>query len=171
MNKIHLIRHAKSSWENAFLADIDRPLNERGIWACELMATHLQDAGLDFSNTFCSPAVRAQSTIALINQHLPEIAIEWKTDKALYCFDSRDLLKWCRTIDESLSEVLIIGHNPALTDLCNELSSSDVKNIPTCGYVQLNAKSACKWQNITVNSFELTRFITPKKLLKSGSIR
>lgn len=163
MKKINLLRHAKSSWENQFLADIDRPLNERGVQACELMASHINDADVNFSNTFCSPAVRAQSTIELISQHLPEIAIQWQTDEALYCFDSGSLLKWCRSLDESISEVLIIGHNPALTDLCNELSSSGVKNIPTCGYAKLTMESECDWQGVSANSFVLTKFIRPKE--------
>lgn len=165
MKKIHLLRHAKSSWENEFLADIDRPLNNRGIRACELMALHINNAGVDFTNTFCSSATRAQSTIELISQHLPEVAIEWHTDQALYCFNSRELLKWCRSLDESISEMLIVGHNPALTDLCNELSNSQVKNIPTCGYAKLVMNNECDWRHISTNSFVLTSFIRPKDLL------
>ena len=166
MKKIHLIRHAKSSWENEFLADNKRPLNARGINTCRFMASHLRDAGLSFTNIFCSPAVRAQSTIELIGKHLPELTIQWQIDKRLYSFDSNSLVKWCRLLDESISEVTIVGHNPALTDLCNMLSNSDVDNIPTCGYVMLEMDKQCLWQNISANCFELTRFLRPKELLK-----
>ena len=171
MKKIHLIRHAKSSWDNEFLADIERPLNQRGINTCRFMAPHIRNAGVSFSNTFCSPAVRAQSTLEQISKHLPDIAIRWQTDEALYCFESQQLLEWCRLLDESISEVVIIGHNPALTDLCNELSNSNVKNIPTCGYVKLEMNSERIWQNISLNSFELIRFLRPKELLKNDSCK
>jgi len=166
MKKIHLLRHAKSSWENELLADIDRPLNHRGIKACAIMAPHINKAGLEFAHIFCSPAVRAQSTIELISRHLPNNSIQWQTEDALYCFDSSELLKWCRSLDESISDVLIVGHNPALTDLCNVLSITNtnipVKNIPTCGYTKLEANSECDWQDVSANSFVLTNFIRPK---------
>ncbi len=167
MKKIHLIRHAKSSWEDSSLADRHRPLNERGMDACHFMASHIAEAGCDFTHVFCSPAVRAQSTIALIDEHLSNKAIQWQIDDALYTFDSANLHRWCRTLDESMSEVVIVGHNPAFTDFCNEVSNSDIRNIPTCGYVQLQTNKECTWRSISEASFELTTFLKPKKLLKT----
>lgn len=166
MKKIHLIRHAKSSWEDESLADIDRPLNERGIRTCRFMAQHIYNAGCHFDNVFCSPAVRARSTLELINRYITEMNIQWQIEEELYTYDSDDLLKWCRSVDESISEFLIVGHNPALTDLCNELSNSDIKNIPTCGYVQLVVRKDCRWREISEVSVELTTFLRPKKLMK-----
>ncbi len=166
MKKIHLIRHAKSSWEDDSLLDIDRPLNKRGIRTCQFMASEIVDAGCRFANVFCSSAIRAQSTIELIDQHLPEIEIQWQIDDALYTFNSANLHRWCRVLDESMSEIVIVGHNPAFTNFCNELSNSDIHNIPTCGYAQLVAKNEGTWQEISETSFELTAFLKPKQLMK-----
>lgn len=165
MKKIHLIRHAKSSWKNPRLADIDRPLNKRGMSTSAFMASPIHKAGCQFTHVFCSPAVRAQSTIATIASCLPEINIEWQTDNALYTFDSNDLYQWCQSLDELISELVIIGHNPAFTDFCNELSHSHIRNIPTCGYAQLTTHSNNTWQQISTTHFELTTFIRPKKLM------
>lgn len=165
MKKIHIIRHAKSSWDHPSLADIDRPLNKRGISTCCFMAPHIAAAGCCFENTFCSPAARAQSTIELISEHLPGTDINWQTDERLYTFDSNDLITWLRSVDESLSEILIIGHNPALTDVCNDLSDSYIDNIPTCGYVQLVAGEDCYWPEISETAFQLSTFLRPKQLL------
>jgi phosphohistidine phosphatase len=166
MKRIHLIRHAKSSWKDESLADIDRPLNDRGIRTCRFTAQHIYNAGCCFNNVFCSPAVRAQSTIEFISRCITEINIQWQIEEELYTFDSEDLLKWCRSVDEAISELLIIGHNPALTDFCNELSNSNIKNIPTCGYVQLTARKDSCWREISEVSVELTTFLRPKKLMK-----
>ena len=38
MKNILLLRHAKSSWKNKGLNDIDRPLNKRGLMDAPLMA-------------------------------------------------------------------------------------------------------------------------------------
>ena len=118
MKKIHLLRHAKSSWKDASLADSDRPLNERGKKTCRFMAQHIAEAGCCFAQVFCSPAVRAQATIERISKCL-DAEIQWQTEKKLYTFESAGIWDWCRSLDESIREPLIIGHNPALTDFCN----------------------------------------------------
>jgi phosphohistidine phosphatase len=166
MKKIHLLRHAKSSWDNTLFDDIDRPLNKRGINSCQLMASPIVEAGCAFNNVFCSPAVRAQSTIALLSNNTPEIPLQWQTDEQLYCFRSARLHLWCASLDESLSEVMIVGHNPAMTDFCNELTNANINNIPTCGYVQLTARRKFNWQQVSNNSFELSHFLRPKDLIR-----
>ena len=166
MKIIHLIRHAKSSWDDASLADIDRPLNRRGMTTCGFMAQHIRSAGCCFEHVFCSPAVRAQSTIELINTSIKDQDIEWRIVNDLYVFDGASILAWCRTLPESISEAVIIGHNPALTDFCNDLSDGNIRNIPTCGYAQLAVTKDSSWQRLTTGSAELIKFLRPKKLLK-----
>jgi phosphohistidine phosphatase len=165
MKKIHLIRHAKSSWKDTSLADIDRPLNKRGLRTCRFMAQHIFDAGCCFDHVFCSPAVRAQLTIGLLNSSLEDVDIEWHTKKKLYTFNSNAILDWCRTVDESISEFVIIGHNPAFTNFCNALSNSAVENVPTCGYIQLVIKKESRWRELAEGAAELVVFLRPKKLM------
>jgi phosphohistidine phosphatase len=164
MKKIHLLRHAKSSWEDASLADSDRPLNERGRKTCGFMAQHIAEAGCCFAQVFCSPAVRAQTTIELLSSALPGSVVQWQTAEPLYTFESAAIWDWCRSLDESISEPLLVGHNPALTDFCNQLSGSAVNNIPTCGYAQLVIKKECCWRQLAEGSADLTVFLKPKKL-------
>ena len=164
MKKIHLIRHAKSSWKDASLADIDRPLNKRGIRTCQFMAQHISNAGCCFDHVFCSPAVRAQSTIELIAGAIPELKIKWRTEAELYTFDSGHLMEWFDSRDESISEIAIIGHNPAFTEVCNELSKGNIHNIPTCGYVQLAIPDGCLWGQISNVTAEIKAFLRPKEL-------
>lgn len=165
MKKIHLLRHAKSDWGNASLADIDRPLNAHGIRIAQLMASKLAEAGCHFSqNVFCSPAVRTQETIKLISEQLPAQHMQWVTEDALYTFESSQLKTWVQSLDESITELLIIGHNPALTYFCNELTNSDISHIPTCGYVQLTATKVCSWPEVSNTLFKVKTFLQPKAL-------
>lgn len=161
MKKLHLIRHAKSSWTDSSLADIARPLNKRGLKSCRIMAQQIVKAGCRFEQVFCSPAVRAQSTIEQISQHLREREVKWQVDDVLYTFDSKVLLAWCRGLDNSMSEVVIIGHNPAMTDFCNEVGDRKVENLPTCGYAQLGLNRS-SWQDLSVSSAQLLIFLKPK---------
>ena len=164
MKKIHIIRHAKSSWKDKSLEDIERPLNKRGVKTCEFMAEPVYRAGCCFDHVYCSPAVRAQLTIELISKNLPDLFFHWQIEKELYTFDHQGLIQWFRSVDENISEILIIGHNPALTDLSNTLGDRSIKNIPTCGYVQLVARKDFLWNEITRGSFETRTMLWPKKL-------
>lgn len=162
---LHLIRHAKSSWKNPELTDIERPLNKRGKRECQLMAKPIAESGCRFEYVFCSPAKRARKTIKRIYKALDNVAPAWQIDAALYAFNYEDLLNWCRQLDDALESVLIVGHNPALTDLCQYLVSNvEVDNIPTCAYVRLEL--ACNnWASIDKNCARLVQFVKPKDFL------
>lgn len=164
MKKLHLIRHAKSSWSDGALADIDRPLNKRGLKSCKVMAEQIVKAGCNFEHVFCSPAARAQTTIEQLSQGLPEQDITWQTDQALYTFDVWDLRTWCYALDDALSEVVIVGHNSALTDLINSFGDRPLENLPTCGYAQLAFKNN-SWQSLSAHSGELVSFLKPKMFM------
>ena len=166
MKTLHIIRHAKSSWNNGSLADIDRPLNERGIRTCSFMAQYISDAGCRFENVYCSPAVRAQTTIELISENITDTVVKWHTDKELYTFDGGHLYRWLSTVDDSISELVIVGHNPGLTDLSNELGNRYISNIPTCGYVQLVTEEECSWQDISNITFDRAVFLKPKEVIE-----
>ena len=164
MKTIHLIRHAKSSQGDRDLADIDRPLNERGLASCRVMAMKILDAGCPFDPVFCSPATRTQSTIEQISQALAPRQIQWQVDNALYTFEGQNLLKWCSALDDSMTAVVIVGHNPAMTDLVNQVSDRPIKNLPTCGYAQLCFKGS--WQALSAGSAKLVSFLKPKMFMR-----
>ena len=161
MKKLHLIRHAKSSWDDSSLEDIERPINNRGVESCRIMAPEIAQVGCGFSNVYSSAATRAQQTIEGLSQNLPDMDVQWQLSNDLYTFYSGDLLSWCRALDESLSEVVLIGHNPAITDFCNDISGSDIGNVPTCGYIQL-AIDGIDWCELSSGSAELLHFLYPK---------
>ncbi|MEM9089454.1 MAG: histidine phosphatase family protein [Cyanobacteria bacterium P01_F01_bin.53] len=164
MKKLHLIRHAKSSWSDGSLADIERPLNKRGLKSCEVMAEQIVKAGCAFEHVFCSPALRAQSTIENLCAQLTTKEISWQIDQALYTFEVRDLLAWCQSLDDSLTEVVVVGHNSALTDLINMVGDQPLENLPTCGYVQL-ALGDRTWKDLSTGSTELLSFLKPKMFM------
>ena len=162
---LHLIRHAKSSWDDSNLADIDRPLNKRGKRDCKLMGKPINDAGCDFSNIYCSPALRARLTIQGLTRDIKNQNSECHIDPDLYTFDFQDLFKWCQNLNNGQHSIVIVGHNPALTDLCHYLiDNSEIDNVPTCAYVQISL-SCLNWKDISKGCGTLIAFIKPKHLL------
>ncbi|THB70456.1 MAG: phosphoglycerate mutase [Gammaproteobacteria bacterium] len=161
MKTLHLIRHAKSDWDAENQRDIDRPLNKRGRKACKIMAQRIIDAGCNLEKVFCSPAERAQQTIKGIAEALAPRDITWEIDYELYTFDSQDLLDWLDKVEDAIDELVLVGHNPALTELTNLLGEMHLENLPTCGYVQIQL-DIHTWNEISANCGKLQQFLTPK---------
>lgn len=162
MKRLHLIRHAKSSWDHSSLSDKERPLNKRGLRATKIMAQAILDVGCSFDAVFTSPAIRARTTIENIAANLPKHNINVKVDDALYTFSASSLLDWCRDLSDDLTDVTIVGHNPAITDLTNRLSGSVILNVPTCAYVQMEFDG--NWSDLGAGAAKLITFITPKMI-------
>ncbi len=161
MKTIHLIRHAKSSWEESRLSDINRPLAQRGINDCQIMGEHLIEAGWNHQNVYCSQAQRAQLTIAGIVKGLPQMHIEWQVIQKLYTFSADVLIDWLSEYSDEFDEVTLVGHNPAFTDLINQLSDANLSNLPTCSYAQLTAEIH-QWQETDGTEFKMVHFLKPK---------
>ncbi len=105
-------------------------------------------------------------TIRGIADSLPDMNIKWNVEDALYTFSGRALLDWIHQLDESLDEVVMIGHNPATTDFCNAMANANIPNVPTCGYVQIQFAQS-SWLELSVGSGSLECFLTPKLVAKS----
>ncbi len=164
MKTLHLIRHAKACNGYLSTSDIERPLNDQGKSACAVMAQRIVDAGCSFNHVFCSTANRAQQTITGISQALEEKEVSWIIDDQLYTFDSQEILRWCMKLDGALDDVVIVGHNPALTEFCNYLGDRYIDNMPTCGYAKLEITSA-RWKDLREGSAKLSTFLVPRVYL------
>jgi phosphohistidine phosphatase len=138
MKILTLIRHAKSSWDQPGLDDIDRPLNPRGRHDAPLMGSVLARRGFAPDRFFTSPALRALRTAQAIAAALGRPASWIRLDDRWYHRQSKGLLDVLRSLAPELQWVACVGHNPALTELVNRLAGKKVDNVPTAGIVQLH---------------------------------
>lgn len=148
MKTMTLVRHAKSSWKEPMLQDMDRPLNKRGQANAVMMGERLRSNQYMPERIFSSPAVRAEETAHLFEEALQIRVLKTGMFKAgvrgvvelvpaLYTFNYEELLGWIRSLDQSVDNFFMICHNPAMTDLFNFLTLSHVEKIPTCGIAVL----------------------------------
>jgi phosphohistidine phosphatase len=84
---------------------------------------------------------------------------------ALYDASTMELIIVIKGIDVNIKNVLLVGHNPGLTELANYLSGNPIDNIPTCGVVEFFYKRKT-WQEIELGSCEMGFFEYPKKYFK-----
>ncbi|HDZ10173.1 SixA phosphatase family protein [Pseudohongiella sp.] len=165
MKTLILLRHAKSSWQDQAQRDIDRPLNERGRQDAPLMADNLHKRGTHPQRILCSPALRTVSTAEIFANHLSIPKELLQLERQIYLAGSGHLLHLMRQQDDKLDSMMLVGHNPALTDLFNELCrEARLDNMPTCCVAELSLPIT-QWSRLDVGQAELKYIDYPKKII------
>ena len=137
-----LLRHAKSSWDNPDLSDHDRPLNERGERDAPEMGRRLRERGIRPSVLVTSSAKRTRHTARHVARALG-FPIEFiQVEKSLYHASPATMLKVIADLDTQFHHVLLIGHNPGISELAERLSDGLVTNMPTAGMSVADTTSA-----------------------------
>ena len=163
MKTLTLLRHAKSSWKDASLPDCERPLNRRGQRDAPVMAERIREAGIRPSLILSSPAARAWTTAKAIAHEIGYPAEFLQQEDRLYHASVRSLLKVIAEQDTGFNNLMIVGHNPGLTDFTNYLSPDLTDNIPTCGVVSFEIDRE-DWRLDGSAETRLTIFDYPKRV-------
>ena len=167
MLRLYLLRHGKTK-SATDLADIDRPLAERGHQDAAQMGRRLVDWGATPSLVLCSAAQRARETLAGVVPSLNgNTRIE--VEGTLYTFDPNEIMRRLIQIPDSDTDVLLIGHNPAL-EVTTGLLAADGNpaamrllslKFPTCALAALEFTTD-SWPALGPNTGRLAKLSTPK---------
>ena len=117
MKRLYLIRHAKSSWRDAGLADFDRPLNKRGKHDVPRMGQRLKALGVLPDVIVSSPAKRAIRTARQIADEIGYDRKAIELNEILYGAVPEDTLAIVRATAAAYDSTMIFGHNPMMTEL------------------------------------------------------
>lgn len=161
MKTLTIVRHAKSSWDDAALRDRDRPLNSRGKRDAPMMGKRIAAAGIRPSLIVSSPAVRAWKTARAIARALTYPLEFLQREDDLYMASLDDLLDVVGAQDNKFNNLMIVAHNPGLTTFANYLSPGLTNNLPTAGVVCV-AIDQDDWTLHTRPPTELVLFDFPK---------
>jgi len=162
MKNLILIRHAKSSWDDASLTDRERSLNKRGKRDAPVMGRLLKEKDLRPDRILSSPAKRALKTAKLIAEEVgyPNKRIDVREE--LYEQGLDALVGLVAGLDDGWDRVFLAGHNPELTDLANRLTGAGIENVPTCGVVSIEF-SLERWRDCAREGGRLALFERPPK--------
>ena len=127
-------------------------------------------ANKNFDIVFSSTALRAVETIEIIKPSIKDTKIIYK--KELYTFDDQIMIEFISKINDDISSLLIVGHNPAIQETVLRLAETDknsnllnrVENkYPTAAFCTLTS-SIEKWAHASDTMFKLQELICPKEL-------
>ena len=163
MKRLWILRHAKSSWDHAGLADYARPLAPRGRKAAKRIARWADANGVRPELVLCSTAVRAQSTLDLVRPGLggPEERVE----QGLYHASTDDILELVTTTDDTVTEALLIGHNPTLHELTTVLAPPGPEAFPTGALAGLRLEID-SWADLRPGCGVIEAFVVPRSLAR-----
>jgi phosphohistidine phosphatase len=162
MKKLYLVRHAKSSWDDPDLDDFDRPLNERGEHDASFMGFRLREMNIKIERLIASNATRALLTAGIFAERLEYPPAKIIKPSAMYGGDVEELLGIVHKLDNDVNEVMMVGHNPGLTDFAQYLTTERFEKIPTSGIFCVGF-DVTSWQLIAKESGSLIFFDYPKK--------
>lgn len=172
MRQLLLLRHAKSSWDEALLSDHARPLNGRGRQAAVAMAEQLRVLGLVPDIILVSSARRTLQTLEALQPMEASPIVEVMDD--LYLAPWQRLMETLRGMPETARSVLLIGHNPGLHELGLALLGPAgvalgglharrlTEGYPTGALAEFTIASA--WHQLQDGGGSLVRFLAPRDL-------
>ncbi|RAK68275.1 SixA phosphatase family protein [Hymenobacter edaphi] len=161
MKILYLMRHAKSSWNFDGLSDKERPLNNRGRTDAPQMGQALAARNLQLDLLVSSPAVRALSTAALVAKELNYPPERIQVLDGVYEADLDRLVGLVQELPDEANSVLLVGHNPTITDTVNYLSPSAVHEMTTAAVVCLHFQTD-RWADVHRHNAELYFVDSPK---------
>lgn len=159
---LYIVRHAKSSWKDPSQTDFERPLKKRGERDAPVIGKILASKGVHPDLMLSSPAVRAISTALILAEEIKYPSDKIIANEAIYEASISVLLDIIKQLDDSLQNVMIVGHNPCFTGLANYLTDEYFDNIPTCGVVAVEFKIST-WKKIEKDRGMVLFYEYPKK--------
>ncbi|MBU2712478.1 SixA phosphatase family protein [Zooshikella harenae] len=165
MKELILLRHAKSSWKDSTLEDFDRPLNKRGKTVAPQMGQVLADVGWIPQYIIASPAKRCRSTTKHL---LPYFKIKPKKvqwEEMIYEAPTSALYTVISEVPDTITSLMVIGHNPGLEMLATELDSAFPGHLTTCAAVCIDLPIN-HWRNIGPDVGKIRECLRPKDVLK-----
>lgn len=131
MKVLWLVRHAKSSWSQPDLDDLDRPLNKRGRSAAPELGRRMAAAGTKIDLIISSPAKRALATARLVAEQIGYPESDIVTDERVYLASASELQDIVADAPDTVSRLMLVGHNPGFTSFFNHLGDAHIDNLPT----------------------------------------
>ena len=166
--RLILMRHAKSSWDDALTDDHSRVLNKRGRHSAVAVGKWLARSGFEPDFVLCSSAARTGETWALIaNEMVGKPNVRY--DGSLYLAAPEHMLSVLQGVQGTPS-VLILGHSPGTALLAEALAAqapqhAQFSRYPTAATTVMEF-DATSWKRIGWKQGDVVDFVIPRELVK-----
>jgi phosphohistidine phosphatase len=147
MKTLYLVRHAKASRDEKEITDWERPLTPAGIQRATIVGKKLRSKKVAPEKIISSYAFRALNTALIFAAQIkyPLSAID--IEDRLYMAKTSDTIDMLKKQDDSVKSIMLFGHNPGISNLCNHLTRKKGKELATSEVVCIEFTTD-SWSNI-----------------------
>lgn len=164
MITLYIVRHAKSSWEQPSISDHERPILEKGVKRTKFVAKFLIEKKTRIDLIVSSDAKRAYQTAVILADKLNYPKQKISLSNMIYHAASQDIADIFYEIPENVNSLMLVGHNPTMTDFANQFLEEKIEWLPTSGVVCVSFGTT-EWPEIfTVKP--VVNFVAYPKALK-----
>ena len=163
MKTLFLARHAKSSWELPEVDDLDRPLIEKGLIKTQKTIAFLLKNEVSIDLILSSHAKRALETAKLYANALKYPIQNIEVNTSIYFSGPENLFSVIYAVPETIRSLMIVGHNPTMTQFANCFVDKLIEYMPTSAIVAIEFKTN-KWTDIELANRKTKFIVFPQKL-------
>jgi phosphohistidine phosphatase len=147
MKTVYIVRHGKAIPASTNVADADRMLTDTGVARTCRVALYMAESKPTIDQIISSPAERAFATSLILADKLGFQANKIVANDKLFTGDAIDALEIIEELDDSVNSVMIVGHNPIITQVANHFASPKLDSLPTTGVVSVHLETD-KWADL-----------------------
>ena len=163
MKTLFLVRHAKSSWTQLHLPDIDRPLNERGYNDAHLVSkTMLHKTKLP-DQMISSSAVRAMTTALIFARTFAYPEEKIQIESQLYETTVQDYLHVISRVSDEVQTLMIFAHNFTISEIVPYFLGNTFEEMPTCAILGIDIETD-HWSDVRNSHGKQAFYLFPKML-------
>lgn len=164
MKTLYLLRHADAEID-AKNGDHSRMLSDGGRKEAARVRAFMEQSGIAPEFVLSSTAARTSETARIVTgQPLDgEAGGSWRFEKQLYQAPYKTILDHVRKTDDGVSHLLVVSHNPGITETALILSDGQDESLgyfPTAGLAIFDCDIA-NWNDLHASAVRLRKFFNP----------
>lgn len=161
MKRLTLMRHGDAEWKDPDIPDFERTLNRRGTSEAEAMSRRLSELGLVPTLLMVSPARRAQQTADIVVRELGIPPRHRRSAEPLYLAQAQDVLQVVKETGPRIPHLMIIGHNPGLSEVVRLLAPGVTNPELATGAARTLNFDARTWSAVDATNLKDTQSESP----------
>lgn len=163
---LYLVRHAKAS--ESVSPDLIRPLTSSGMIDAARMGKNLSTKIQTIDLIITSSAERTQMTTQVLCEQLGIDETKVRVESSLYESSPKHYLDAVNALPESISVVMIVGHNPSISYFAEYLTHENIGSMPTCGVIAMTIEHL-SWAEVGKRTGTLTFYDSPESIFGYNS--
>jgi phosphohistidine phosphatase len=160
MKRLYILRHARASSSYEKWNDIDRPLKPSGLLDAYLLGGLLKEKALEVDLIAVSSAARALQTASAVARAAALPLECLRVSQELYLPNDGETLAYLRRLPNEVTAIMVVGHNPDLSYLCEQLQRDGCPELPTCGFAAFSS-TASSWSELDHTNTQMEYHIFP----------